>query len=51
MGYGHLMGRIVPAMLRRGVPEQRITELLVDRPAALLDRPDDPLDHPAEEPA
>jgi hypothetical protein len=32
-------------------PEQRITELLVDRPAALLDRPDDLLDRLAEEPA
>jgi phosphotriesterase-related protein len=38
MGYGHLMGRIVPALLSRGVPERWITELLVDRPAALLDR-------------
>ncbi|PZF82156.1 phosphotriesterase [Jiangella anatolica] len=40
MGYGHVVRRIVPALARLGVPPERIDDLIVARPAALLDRTD-----------
>lgn len=39
MGYGHVVGRIVPALLRAGVTQERIDDMLVTRPRLLLDRP------------
>ncbi len=39
MGYGHVVRRIVPALERAGVARTRIDDMLVARPAALLDRP------------
>jgi phosphotriesterase-related protein len=41
MGYGHVVRRIVPALTRMGVSPERIDDMLVARPAALLDRTDD----------
>jgi phosphotriesterase-related protein len=38
MGYGHLLGRIVPALRDRGVPEEQLTTVLVDGPRRLLER-------------
>jgi phosphotriesterase-related protein len=38
MGYGHVVRRVVPALRRAGVPEHRIADMLVNTPAALLDR-------------
>jgi phosphotriesterase-related protein len=38
MGYGHLLGRIVPVLRERGVPEEQLTAMLVDGPRRLLDR-------------
>lgn len=40
MGYAHVVRRVVPALARRGVAPERIDDLLVARPAALLDRTD-----------
>lgn len=39
MGYGHVVGRIVPALQRAGVSQDRIDDMLVTRPRQLLDRP------------
>jgi phosphotriesterase-related protein len=38
MGYGHVVRRIVPALRRAGVSPERIEDMLITRPAALLDR-------------
>ncbi|MFT4082377.1 MAG: hypothetical protein QM638_07300 [Nocardioides sp.] len=38
MGYGHVARRIVPALARAGVPAERLRDMLVNRPALLLDR-------------
>jgi len=38
MGYGHLLGRIVPLLDRRGVAPERLEEILVSHPRRLLDR-------------
>jgi phosphotriesterase-related protein len=38
MGYDHLLRRIVPELLRRGVPQPSIDRMLVANPARLLDR-------------
>lgn len=38
MGYGHVVRRVVPALRRLGVGEERLADMLVARPAALLDR-------------
>lgn len=40
MGYGHVARRIAPALARMGLDEARIDDILVHRPAALLDRPE-----------
>ncbi|MEU6642569.1 hypothetical protein ABZ863_08455 [Saccharomonospora sp. NPDC046836] len=40
MGYGHVVRRIAPALARLGVSSQRIDDMLIARPAALLDRTD-----------
>jgi phosphotriesterase-related protein len=39
MGYGHLVGRIVPMLERQGVSRERLRDMLVTRPRVLLDRP------------
>lgn len=39
MGYGHMIGRIVPALERAGVDAARLHDMLVTRPRLLLDRP------------
>jgi phosphotriesterase-related protein len=39
MGYGHMLGRIVPMLERAGVSRERLDEILVRRPLTLLDRP------------
>jgi phosphotriesterase-related protein len=36
MGYGHLLGRIVPVLRRAGVSETRLHDILVERPRRLL---------------
>lgn len=46
MGYGHVLRRIVPLLERLGVPRDRLDDMLVARPAALLDRPEGVLDRP-----
>jgi phosphotriesterase-related protein len=38
MGYGHLLGRIAPALRDRGVPEEQLTAMLVNGPRRLLER-------------
>ena len=38
MGYGHLLGRIVPLLGRQGVSKEQLDEILVSRPRRLLDR-------------
>jgi phosphotriesterase-related protein len=38
-GYEHLMRRVRPALLRRGVPEDVLEQILVATPRRLLDRP------------
>jgi phosphotriesterase-related protein len=38
MGYGHVVGRIVPTLERAGVPRARLDEMMIDRPRVLLDR-------------
>jgi phosphotriesterase-related protein len=38
MGYGHVVRRIVPALARAGVSDERLQDMLVQRPALLLDR-------------
>lgn len=38
MGYGHVLGRIVPVLARAGVSQERLDEMLLHRPRALLDR-------------
>ncbi len=38
MGYGHVVRRVVPALRRLGVSEERLDDMLITRPAALLDR-------------
>ncbi|SDZ42185.1 phosphotriesterase family protein [Herbiconiux ginsengi] len=38
MGYGHVVGRVGPSLLRRGLPESALHEMLVTTPARLLDR-------------
>lgn len=38
-GYGHLLGRIVPELARRGISRSRLQTMLVDEPVRLLDRP------------
>lgn len=38
MGYGHVLSRIVPTLLRLGVSAQAVADMLVERPAKLLDR-------------
>lgn len=38
MGYAHVVRRILPALERAGVPAARIEDMLVTRPALLLDR-------------
>ncbi|WP_029150921.1 hypothetical protein [Microbacterium indicum] len=40
MGYGHVPRRIAPALARMGLESTRIDDILVHRPAALLDRPE-----------
>lgn len=40
MGYGHMVGRIVPMLERQGVGADRLHDMLVRRPRFLLDRPD-----------
>jgi phosphotriesterase-related protein len=39
MGYGHMVGRIVPVLERAGVSPARLHDMLVARPRFLLDRP------------
>ncbi|MCU1407096.1 MAG: hypothetical protein JWQ43_3399 [Glaciihabitans sp.] len=39
MGYGHMIGRIVPVLERQGVSSDRLHDMLVGRPRFLLDRP------------
>jgi phosphotriesterase-related protein len=39
MGYAHLLRRIVPELVRRGVGEEELRRMFVDNPARLLDRP------------
>ncbi|ROO89129.1 phosphotriesterase-related protein [Actinocorallia herbida] len=39
MGYGHLLGRIVPVLRDRGVSDGQVDAMLVANPARLLDRP------------
>lgn len=38
MGYGHVLSRIVPLLGAAGVDETRLHDMLIARPAALLDR-------------
>lgn len=38
MGYSHVVRRISPALQRLGLPRSRIDDMLITRPAALLDR-------------
>lgn len=38
MGYGHVVGRVAPALRRLGVTDERLEDMLIARPAALLDR-------------
>ncbi|WP_119696317.1 phosphotriesterase [Microbacterium halotolerans] len=38
MGYGHVVRRVVPALRRLGVPDDRLHDVLVAAPAALLNR-------------
>lgn len=38
MGYGHVARRVAPALERRGIAPDRIRDMLVTRPASLLDR-------------
>ncbi|WP_116951381.1 phosphotriesterase family protein [Jiangella endophytica] len=38
MGYAHVVRRVVPALARLGVAPERIDDMLIARPAALLDR-------------
>lgn len=38
MGYGHVVGRIAPALRRMGLPETTLHRMLVTTPAQLLDR-------------
>jgi phosphotriesterase-related protein len=40
-GYAHLLGRIVPALRERGVPDDTLDRMLVRTPRRLLDRPSD----------
>jgi len=40
MGYGHVIRRVAPALQRLGVRPERIEDMLVARPAALLNRPE-----------
>ena len=42
MGYGHVVRRVAPALRRLGVTDERLDEMLIARPAALLDRTDIP---------
>ncbi len=42
MGYDHVLRRVVPALRRLGVEDERLRGLLVTAPALLLDRPDPP---------
>lgn len=42
MGYGHVVRRIAPALARMGLDRARIDDILVHRPAVLLDRPEGP---------
>jgi phosphotriesterase-related protein len=37
MGYGHMLSRIVPMLLRAGVSQERLDEILIHRPRFLLD--------------
>ncbi|MBZ5739355.1 hypothetical protein [Nocardioides mangrovi] len=39
MGYAHVLRRVVPALARAGVAAERLDDMLVGRPARLLDRP------------
>jgi phosphotriesterase-related protein len=39
MGYGHMIGRIVPWLSRNGVSRERLDDMLITRPRDLLDRP------------
>jgi phosphotriesterase-related protein len=39
MGYDHLVRRIVPELLRRGVAQETVDTMLIANPARLLDRP------------
>jgi phosphotriesterase-related protein len=38
MGYGHVVGRIAPSLRRRGLAESTLHDMLVTRPARVLDR-------------
>lgn len=38
MGYGHVVRRVAPALRRLGVTDARLEDMLIARPAALLDR-------------
>lgn len=38
MGYGHVVRRVAPALRRLGVTGERLNDMLIARPAALLDR-------------
>lgn len=42
MGYGHIVKRVVPALRRLGVGEERVQAMLVSTPAALLNRMENP---------
>lgn len=39
MGYGHVIGRIVPVLLRAGVSQEQVDDMLITRPRTVLDRP------------
>ncbi len=38
LGYGHVVGRIVPVLRERGITQEQLTRMLVERPRDLLDR-------------
>ncbi|MCU1407097.1 MAG: phosphotriesterase, partial [Glaciihabitans sp.] len=42
MGYGHLLGRIVPVLSRAGVSEETLADILVSGPRRLLDHTTSP---------
>ncbi len=42
MGYGHVVRRVVPALRRLGLDEERLHAMLVTTPATLLDRTETP---------